>query len=159
MMSTFEKRYRNRCDGPHTLNLERISKAQKRERCPSPLVHSIARVPLPLQQVSAGDLLWKTLISGLSIFHHSRCLLTPATKAKYLGLCLSINCSDSHWKRKINPQYNVSSTSSPSHLSRLCLFLLESCSQRLLTAQAAHRWYSGLSLRRNTGELGVIGFF
>lgn len=128
MMSTFEKRYRNRCDGPHTLNLERISKAQRRERCPSPLVHSIARMPGPLQQVSAGDLLWKTLISGLSIFHHSRCLLTPATKAKYLGLCLSINCSDSHRKRKINPQYNVSSTSSPSHLSRLCSSLSRACS-------------------------------
>lgn len=122
MMSTFEKRYQNCYDGPH-MNLEGISKAQRGEKCPPPLVHTIARVPLPLQKVSIRRLLWKTLILGLSIFHHSGHLLTPATKPNtwvYAYLSIALIHTDT---TPLSPQYTVFSTYIISPLSHLHLFL------------------------------------
>lgn len=123
------------------MNLEGISKAQRGERCPSPLARSIARVPLPLQKVSVGDLLWKTPILGLSIAHHFRHPLTlPQKPNTWVYAYLSIGVI--HREGKKTPPPVLSTLFSPLPSSAIwaiyvyyALFLWLR-SQRLLTVQS-----------------------
>lgn len=109
--------------------------------------------PAP-SEVNVRDLLWKTLILGLSIFHLSGAPLTPATKAEYLGLCFFINHSDSHMKKQTKENKNHKPTlryffhlhhqpfEPPTSIYYSPFLWLRS--QCLLTVQAVNWRYSGL---------------
>lgn len=146
------------------MNLEGISKAQRGERCPSLLARSIARVPLPLQKVSVGDLLWKTPILGLSIAHHFRHPLTlPQKPNTWVYAYLSIGVIHTE-EKKNHPQCSVHCFlhfhHQPSEPSMSIMpfsfgYALRVCWQ----CKVVLRWYSGLRQRRIASELGVIVFF